>query len=493
VLLTSGAIVALYAATRFAFSSRFPYFIDEGTYAQYTWDASHSIHKLYISIRYGREPLQTWLAIPLVKLGIGPLNALRIVSVLAGLVTAAVVGLLGRRLGGVRVGLTAAALCVVLPFFVVHDGIGTAEPLVTLWMACALYLQVELARRPALGVAALLGLVLAAGYLTKDNTKPALALLPLSLLVFDWSPAGRRERLRTWLMGVGVVVLMLIAAQLVMRASSFYPLYQASRSGNFYLVRSFGDVLGDPFAAWGTAWAQYRPALVQYVSLPLLAVGALGAVLSWRRQPRLTLLLLAWLALPLLTSLTFAVLPFPRHIMYLLPAGVALIAYGLVEGVDWLRRRVSPRFAILVCALAVLIVLLPALRMDARVLANPDSARYPAADDHMVTHASGGYPWPAVADEIRRRVRAGKLVILSSSANPTIVNFLLGPDPRYTFVRGSSPLAKEADLALADETPFADVAALGIMQKGHFRVVRRFARPRGGAVVTMYARPGAPR
>jgi 4-amino-4-deoxy-L-arabinose transferase-like glycosyltransferase len=140
--------------------------------------------------------------------------------VLAGLLTALAIGVLGRRVGGPRVGLMAAALCVVLPFFVVHDGIGTAEPLVTLWMATALYLQVELARRPDLRVAALLGLTLAAGYLTKDNTKPALALLPVSLLIFDWSETGRRERLRTWLWGVGIVVLMLAAAQLVMRASS---------------------------------------------------------------------------------------------------------------------------------------------------------------------------------------------------------------------------------------------------------------------------------
>ena len=45
-------------------------------------------------------------------------------------------------------GLVAAGLCVVLPFFLVHDGIGIIEPLVTLVMASALYFQVEVARRP---------------------------------------------------------------------------------------------------------------------------------------------------------------------------------------------------------------------------------------------------------------------------------------------------------------------------------------------------------
>ena len=46
-----------------------------------------------------------------------------------GLYTLVVIGLLGRRLGGTLVGFVAAALCVVLPFFVVHDGIGIIEPL----------------------------------------------------------------------------------------------------------------------------------------------------------------------------------------------------------------------------------------------------------------------------------------------------------------------------------------------------------------------------
>jgi hypothetical protein len=228
---------------------------------------------------------------------------------------------------------------------------------------------------------------------------------------------------------------------------------------------------------------------VQYVSLPLLAVGALGTLLSWRRQPRLTLLLLAWLALPLFASLSFAVLPFPRHIMYLLPAGIVLIAYGLVGVVELLQRKLPSRIAVPACVVAVVLLLLPALRMDWRVLAHPASAQYPGADDHMVTHASGGAVWPAVADEIRRRARRGPLVIISVTANPTVVNLLLGPDPRYLFVRGDSPLAKVADLALTDETPFSDFGALASMRKGHFVAVRRFHRPRDGAVVTLYARP----
>jgi hypothetical protein len=108
----------------------------------------------------------------------------------------------------------------------------------------------------------------------------------------------------------------------------------------------------------------------------------------------------------------------------------------------------------------------------------------------MVTHAAGGAVWPAVADEIRRRGRRHPLVIISVNANMTIVNYLLGQDPRYKFVAGHSPLAPHADLILTDETPFTDLRSLSYLRKGHFVPARRFRRPRDGAVVTLYARPG---
>ncbi len=194
--LACAGIAAAYLITRIVFAARFPYFLDEGTYAVFAYDGSRSLDGLFSSYSIAREPLMFWLAIPWVKVGFNPLDAVRIVSIGAGLLTAGAVGLLARRLDGTAAGLSAAALCVVLPFFVVHDGIGIIEPLVTLVMAAALLVQIELARRPDLRLATLLGLVLAAGVLTKENTRPALALLPaepavLRLVEHRSQPAAR--------------------------------------------------------------------------------------------------------------------------------------------------------------------------------------------------------------------------------------------------------------------------------------------------------------
>jgi 4-amino-4-deoxy-L-arabinose transferase-like glycosyltransferase len=485
-----GGLVVAYLATRVAFIDRFPYFVDEGAYAVFVDKASRSVHDLFVSYELGREPLQTWLGIPLVKLGLSALAAVRAISIAAGLLAIGVIGLLGRRLGGDRVGFTAAALCVVLPFFLVNQSMGTVESMVTLLMASALYLQIELARSPRLSTAALLGLVIAAATLTKESTKPALALLPLSLLCFDWSPAGRRERLRTWLWGVAVVVGLFVLAQLLLHASSRYPELEAHRATPLYTVRSVKDVLKDPFASWGTAWSAYRPAFFQYISIPLLAAGAAGTVLAWRRNPRLTLLLLAWIFVPLLISLSFAALPFPRHVMYLVPPAIALMALALVEGADWIRDRVPGRAGLALTALAALLVLLPALRLDWRLLAHPATAHYPGLDEKYVSGTAGGAPWPVFADEIRRRAPRGEVRIVDVGNNATVVRLKLGLDSRFVFVSRTPPEVARARFAITDELPgpFVNRELLATVRR-QFTLVREFRRPHDGAVARLYERP----
>jgi 4-amino-4-deoxy-L-arabinose transferase-like glycosyltransferase len=490
-LLAAAAIGAGYLVTRWLFIDRFPYFLDEGTYAFFAQRAAHATEYLFHSFTIGREPLTFWLGIPWVKIGVNPLVAVRLTSALAGLATLVFVGLLARRLAGAWAGLAAAALCVVIPFFLVHDGIGIIEPMVTLVMAAALYLQIEFARRVDLRVAGLLGVALAAGILTKENTTPALALIPLSLLCFDWSPEGRPARLKRWAIGIAVAVAMAVAAKLLLRVSSLYPLYEDARDDPLlYTVRPIGDVLSDPFAMLGRTWDAYWPAFEGYVTIPLLLLALAGAVIGLRRQPRITLVLLAWILLPLAVSMLFSTLPYPRHVMYLVPPAIALMAYALVEGVAWLRARLAPRTAALVSTAAVAALLTPALVLDARVLAHPDTARYPGTDDvQYVTGTGAGSIWPAVADTIRERARGPQVPILTPRSYSQVLEMLLGPNPRYVFVNGESPLAPQAQFSLDDEEiPFYDPKAVAIVNAGNFVEIGRYARPRGGAVLILSQR-----
>ncbi len=495
------AIIAVYLATRLWFVGHFPYFLDEVLYAGFTAQGAESAQKLFVPLTVGQPPLEAWLAIVWVKVGFAPLTAVRLVSVTSGLLTTGVVGLLGKRLAGAAVGWVSAALCVVLPFFVVHDGVGIYEPLVTLIMASALYLQVVYAWRPDLRVATLLGVVLAAGVLTKDSTLPALALLPVSLLCFDWSAHGRAHRLTLWLAGVAVVVGLVVAAEWVLRSSVYYKQLEAvRRSFLLYPGRSLTSVLNYPLADSRQAWATYRPALIGYVTVPLLAVGVVGAVLAWRDRLRLTAVLLTWIFVSFMVALLFLATSMPRHVMYVMPPVIVLIAYALVDGARWVRRHVRERAIPIVCA-ATVALLAPALVLDLRVLAHPASAPYPGLDYwQYVAGYPSGVPWLGVPDLIRKR-GTGRQVVIVTPTPYGILTLQFWHDRRYVFTTSGSPLAARAQFAIFEGSSAAAVFGTGAQatrRQEQFVVVQRFSRPAGpcsgaregscGGVVTVLER-----
>jgi 4-amino-4-deoxy-L-arabinose transferase-like glycosyltransferase len=479
-------ILLVFVVTRVVFIDGFPYFLDEGSYANFAWRGSHSLEDLWVSLTIGREPFYIWLGIPLVKLGVNPLHALRAVSVVSGLLTLPVLFLLGRRLADDWVGIVAAGLYALIPFAVVHNGIGIMESLVTLVVAAALLLQIDFARKPSIRLAVLLGLVGAVGVLTKENTKPAMALLPLSLILFDWSPEGRRERLSRWIGGAAIVGAMMVLADRLMHVSSYFDGFQRWRANGFYTTRKLGDVVGDPFGSWDKAIHAYGPAFLEYITVPLLLAAGAGALIGLRRHRRMTLLLLGWIALPLLISLTFAALPYPRHVLYLLPPFLVLMAYAAVEGVRAARNRLSPRAATAAIVVVGAVALSQALVLDARLLAHPDTGPYPGLDQTQYVRL-GGHPWEPAAAVVRDSARGDRVVILSLTSRPDTLEMLLGPSDRYVFVTGSSPLAEQAQFAVFDHSnPFIDIQAKGVLDRSGLRPVATFGRPDGGPDVTLY-------
>ena len=173
-----------------------------------------------------------------------------------------------------------------------------------------------------------------------------------------------------------------------------------------------------------------------------------------------------------------------------MPAAIALMAYALVEAVRWARAVMAPRTAALASAVAVGALLTPALLLDARVLAHPDTARYPGTDDlQYVTGTGGGSVWPAVADAVRTRAKGPRVPILTTRSYSQVLEMLLGPDPRFVFVPGRSPLAKQAQFSLDDEEiPFYDPHAVQVVSEGNFAEIGRYERPRGGAVLVLSQR-----
>jgi hypothetical protein len=278
-----------------------------------------------------------------------------------------------------------------------------------------------------------------------------------------------------------------------MRLSAYWDeLVRNREEQGLYTVRSVGDVLRDPFSSWGKAWAAFWPAIEHYLTVPLLLAAFAGAGLALRRRPRLTALIVAWIAIPTVVALSFASLPFPRHIMYVMPAMVVLAAFALVEGARLVGTRLPPRLAALACGCALALIVAPAVVYDARVLAHPDTVTYADGDDlQYVTGTGGGAIWPAVAATLRQRAPTGEAIVLHPRAVPIVLRLMMD-EPRFAIVSGRDARAPRADFVLMDEIPFVDFDALRIFNQGRFRLVGSYQRPRGGATVKLYERVGRP-
>lgn len=153
---------------------------------------------------------------PLWPLVLSPVSALggtgevahKLVGCGVGALVIAAVGMLARRIGGERLGLTAAALAATYPVLISADGALMSEALYGLLVALALIAAHALYERASLAHAVLLGALIGLAALTRSE-----ALLLLGLLAAPLAFRGRPTwRARAGLLGAAMIATLLVLA-----------------------------------------------------------------------------------------------------------------------------------------------------------------------------------------------------------------------------------------------------------------------------------------
>jgi 4-amino-4-deoxy-L-arabinose transferase-like glycosyltransferase len=143
---------------------------------------------------------------PLTSLLLAPLSWMdepvpwqRLGTVVLGVVVVALIGVLGRRIGGDPVGLVAASIAAVYPNLWLNDGLVMSESLATLLVVAALLVLLDLRERlehvddAVWGTAAVFGVLVGLAALTRSE----LALfVPLAWIVLWWSTVEFRTMVR---------------------------------------------------------------------------------------------------------------------------------------------------------------------------------------------------------------------------------------------------------------------------------------------------------
>ena len=130
-------------------------------------------------------------------------------SALAGVGTVVVVGLVGREIGGARLGVIAAALAAIYPNLWGYDGALESETIAQLAVALTLLAAYAWWRAPTRRNAALVGAAIALGSLARAELLFLVLLLAVPLALFKYE-LSRGERLRQ--LGVSVLATVLVLA-----------------------------------------------------------------------------------------------------------------------------------------------------------------------------------------------------------------------------------------------------------------------------------------
>ncbi len=268
----------------------------------------------------------------------------RLVSGLAGAVTAVGVWWLGRRMLGPRGGFLSALIFATAPIVVAESKLATTDASLMLWLfGCQSCLWV-LSRRPSRGAAAGFWVLLSLAILTKGPIGPALIGVS-TLLSWWWGwPVPPRERLH-WRWG--------LAGLLILTCPWFIAVSIASRGEflRFAVGKQIVHRLATDMEAHG-GFPGYYPVVSTLVFYPWSALLPAAIAAAWSRRkanPKVSFLL-GWVAGPLVLLECFQT----KLIHYYLPAFpacsllVAWLVLSLGEEKVHFRRQSFGRVGLVV-------------------------------------------------------------------------------------------------------------------------------------------------
>lgn len=181
----------------------------------------------------------------LVSWGDDPFNRQRMVTVVCGTVTVAIIGMIGRRVGGDRVGLIAAALAAAYPNLWISDGLVMSESVSCLMIAWALWGILSWADNPTMHGAMYVGLAVGLGTLARSEV---ILFVPAAAVVM-WLVGRRSGRKQQWshvVAAAGVVVLCLLPWVIFNLARFDKPIFLTTNEGGALLGANCVDTYYGP-------------------------------------------------------------------------------------------------------------------------------------------------------------------------------------------------------------------------------------------------------
>lgn len=377
-ILIATGLTLFYFGLRLINLEGLPIFSDEGIYINWAKIGASDPAWRFISLTDGKQPLQTWLTIPMLKLfAENPLFAGRIVSVLTGFVALSGIFTLLTYIFNKRTGYIGALLYIITPYFLFYDRIALIDSGVNAGYIWILFLSILLVRTNRLDVALIYGLVAGITLLAKSSGRLFIALSAFApVLIFTTNRKKFIPYAINFLFLLGVGAFLALVIYNIQRLSPFF--YMIEQKNDTFLL-STEEFLSNPFKVV----FHNLPLIPYYIFSELGYVigifGVAGLYKLWKKDMKMALYFSLWIGLPYIAVAFFAEVLFPRYIIFLATSFLLLAAY-------FLSQLKTPRLQMG----AMLAILLSTVWFNYSIIADHKNIPFPPVD-------KGQYimDWPA--------------------------------------------------------------------------------------------------
>lgn len=326
-----------------------------------------------------------------------PLVAERSVSIIAGFLTMTGLFLLMRKLFSLKTAFISSVFYILSPFLFFYDRLAVPDGLLTTVFVYSALLFVYLVERLGLDMSLLLGGTLGIGLLTKSTAALSLFAAPFSLALFKWRKGRNRKELLKFALLSSLSILIALLIYNILRLSPLFYLIN-QRTPDFI----FGpkEILRHPFDPFLGRIIEVGKWLIGYLTFPVFALLIAGVYLMVKKSRNSAIFLLAWFLIPLLIEMQIAKGFTPRYFIFITPFALAFSAYFVSQVLNFKKW---------VYALALGVLLIPAVLFEFALLTNPESAPIPQKEKEGYLEAwSAGYGIIEISNYLREQSKTGQ-------------------------------------------------------------------------------------
>jgi len=396
--------VFLFIFTRFFNLTRLPIFCDEAIYIRWAQIAWHDASQRFISLTDGKQPLQTWLTIPFLKMIVDPLAAGRAQAGVTGFLLLLVATVLAVvYFADIKALVVMLGLILITPYLLFFDRMALAESLLTLFGTGAFLLSYLLGKMRRLDLALIAGVWLGSGLLVKSQALFFLILFPLGL-IFTVKDCQRKKRSKEIIKFLALSFLAAVIALVIYNVQRLSPWMHIISQKNETFAVPISQALKEPqrflynlWLAIGWFW--------NYLTPPIFIASILGVLLLLKKDFLKGAFLTAWFLAPLLGESLIAKIFTSRYTAFLTPILLLGTVFFFVNILSYFkkRRKVLLFFLILILALP--------LWRDYQLIFVPEEFPFAKTDRGYLEGWTAGYGMAEVAQMIKKEALNNKVAV----------------------------------------------------------------------------------